>query len=116
MPAECGQEARRRAASHALRSFRRSSSEVPPQTPDSWLVAEREVEARLLCVAPSADPFGRLDLVDSRAGGADGEEEIGFGAATSGQVSPVTVVPVDRPVPHKGHVASSAPISRGSRL
>ena len=29
----------RRAASHALRSLRRSSSEVPPQTPDSWLVA-----------------------------------------------------------------------------
>ena len=29
----------RRAASQALRSLRRSSSEVPPQTPDSWLVA-----------------------------------------------------------------------------
>ncbi len=29
----------RRAASHALRSLRRSSSEVPPHTPDSWLVA-----------------------------------------------------------------------------
>ena len=29
----------RRAASHALRSLRRSSSDVPPQTPDSWLVA-----------------------------------------------------------------------------
>ncbi len=33
------QEARRRAASQALRSLRRSSSEVAPQTPDSWLVA-----------------------------------------------------------------------------
>ena len=32
---ERAQEARRRAASHALRSLRRSSSEVPPQTPDS---------------------------------------------------------------------------------
>jgi histidinol-phosphatase (PHP family) len=30
---------RRRAASHCLRSLRRSSSEVPPHTPDSWLVA-----------------------------------------------------------------------------
>ena len=29
----------RRAANQALRSLRRSSSEVPPQTPDSWLVA-----------------------------------------------------------------------------
>ena len=29
----------RRAASHALRSLRRSSSEVPPETPDSWFVA-----------------------------------------------------------------------------
>ena len=29
----------RRAASQALRNLRRSSSEVPPQTPDSWLVA-----------------------------------------------------------------------------
>ena len=29
------QEARRRAANQALRSFRRSSSVVPPQTPDS---------------------------------------------------------------------------------
>ena len=29
----------RRAASQALRSLRRSSSDVPPQTPDSWLVA-----------------------------------------------------------------------------
>ena len=34
-----GQEARRRAASHAFRSLRRSSSDVPPHTPDSWLVA-----------------------------------------------------------------------------
>jgi len=30
-----GQLARLRAASHALRSLRRSSSEVPPQIPDS---------------------------------------------------------------------------------
>ena len=29
----------RRAASHALRSLRRSSSQVPPHTPDSWFVA-----------------------------------------------------------------------------
>ena len=29
----------RRAASQALRNLRRSSSDVPPQTPDSWLVA-----------------------------------------------------------------------------
>ena len=34
-PGRSGQEARRRAASQAFRSFRRSSSEVPPHTPDS---------------------------------------------------------------------------------
>ena len=33
-----GQEALRWRASHARRSLRRSSSEVPPQTPESWLV------------------------------------------------------------------------------
>ena len=36
---ECGAARERRAASHALRSLRRSSSEVPPHTPDSWFVA-----------------------------------------------------------------------------
>ena len=46
----------RRAASHALRSLRRSSSEVPPQTPDSWLVAEGEVEAGLQGLAASGRP------------------------------------------------------------
>ena len=38
-PAGSDQLARRRLANHALRSLRRSSSDVAPQTPASWLVA-----------------------------------------------------------------------------
>ena len=62
-------------------------------------------------VAAPADPLGRLDLVDGRTGGADGEEEIGLGASAGGQMPPVAVVPFDRPVPHEGHDVSSAPVS-----
>jgi len=75
-----------------------------------------EVQARLERVTPAADPLGRLDLVDGWPGRPDGEEEIGLGTATGSQMAPVTVVPFDRTVPHKGHDASSAPVPEISCL
>ena len=49
--------ARRRAASHALRSLRRSSSEVPPQTPDSWFVARAKLRQGSCTVQPPQTRF-----------------------------------------------------------
>ena len=66
---------------HARRITRRSSSEVPPQTPVSWLVLN-ELEAGGLGVALIADILGVLDLLDRHPGGADGEEEARVGVAT----------------------------------
>ena len=74
----------RRAANQALRNLRRSSSDVPPQTPDSWLVAEREVEAGLERVAGVAHALGRIDLVDGRPGRANREEKVRFCIAAGG--------------------------------
>ena len=47
-------EWRRRAASHCLRSLRRSSSVVPPQTPDLLVGRQGELQAGLLRVAVDA--------------------------------------------------------------
>ena len=107
-PDGAAQDARRRAASQALRSLRRSSSEVPPQTPDSWLVARAKSRHGSRASQPAADPLGRLDLVDGRPGRPDGEEEIGLGTAAGRQMPPITVVPFDRTVPHQSHADPSA--------
>ena len=101
------QEARRRAASHALRSLRRSSSEVAPQTPDSWLVARAKSRQVSWTSQAPAHPLGRLDLVDGGPGGPDGEEQIGLGAPAGRELPPVTFVPLDRAIPHEGHADSS---------
>ena len=61
------QEARRCRASQALRSLRRSSSEVPPQMPDSWLVTSANSRQDVLGLALPADRLGRVDLLDRRA-------------------------------------------------
>ena len=79
------------AASYWRRSLRRSSSEVPPQTPESWLVVEGELEARGLGVALAAHGLGRLDLLDRRAGRADREEQIGIGVAAGRDVAPIVL-------------------------
>ncbi len=91
-PGPSGQEARRLAASHWRRSLRRSSSEVPPQIPESWFDGEGEVEARGLGITLAAHGLGRLDLVDGGAGRADGEEEVGIGVAARGYGAPVVVI------------------------
>src|SRR5664279_2465790 len=67
-------------------------------TPHARLLVggEGEVETRLESVTAPADSLGRVDLVDGRPGGADGEEEVGLGTAASGHMPPVTVVPLDR--------------------
>ena len=54
LPAQCCwlTSERRRAASHCLRSRLRSSSEVAPQTPDSWFVAS--ANSRQASTAPQA--------------------------------------------------------------
>ena len=73
--------------------------------PDARLLVggQREVEAGLERVAGAADALGRFDLVDGRAGRANGEEEVRFGVAAGGRASPVVRVPVDGPVPHESH-------------
>ena len=79
------------AAARCLRRARRitrRSSEVPPQTPVSWLVLN-ELEAGGLGVALIADILGVLDLLDRHPGGADGEEEARVGVATARILSPV---------------------------
>ena len=74
--------ARRCWATHARRSLRRSSSEVPPQTPESWLVVEGELQAGLLGLAGVTHGLGRGDLLEGRAGGAHGEEQVRVGVTT----------------------------------
>ena len=73
--------------------------------PDAGLLVggQREVEAGLERLAGTADALGRLDLVDGRAGRADGEEEVRFGVAAGGRAPPVVRVPIDGPVPHESH-------------
>ena len=97
-------EARRRAASHALRSLRRSSSEVPPQMPDSWLVARANSRHGSTASHDLAHALGRFDLLDGGSGRPDGEEEVRFRVPTGGQLAPVFGVPFHRAAPHECHV------------
>ena len=80
-----GQEAR--AARRQPRLAQLAALLLGGAAPDAGLLVggQGEVEARLLRLAAAADPLGRLDLVDGRTGRADGEEEVGFGAATGGE-------------------------------
>ena len=73
--------------------------------PDARLLVggQREVEAGLERVAGVADTLGGVDLVDGRAGRANGEEEVRFGVAAGGGAPPVVRVPIDGPVPHESH-------------
>ena len=96
------QEARRCRASQALRSLRRSSSEVPPQMPDSWLVA-RANSRQELGFALRAHRLGRVDLLDRRTGAADREEEVGVGVTAGRLIAPVVDVPLDIAAPGEGH-------------
>ena len=97
------QPTRRRAASHTLRSLRRSSSDVPAPHAGLLVGGEGEVQARLLDGAVAAHPLGRLDLVDGRAGRPDGEEEVRHGVSARREPSPVVGVPLDGAVPHQRH-------------
>ena len=84
-----GQLARRRAASHWRRSLRRSSSEVPPQMPESWLVDRANSRQGWRASHVGAHGLGVVDLLDGGTGGADGEEQVGVGVTAGGLVAPV---------------------------
>ena len=114
-PAPVGalEDARRLRASHALRSLRRSSSDLPPHTPDSWLVARANSRHASCASHGPADRLGGLDLLHRLARRAYREEQVGVGVTTGCVLAPVLGVPVDGPVPRKGHYASSPPL--GSR-
>ena len=84
-----GQEALRCWASQARRSLRRSSSEVPPQTPESWLVTRANSRQAASAAQLAAHGLGLGDLLDGRPGGADREEQVGARVATGGEVAPV---------------------------
>jgi len=78
-------------------------------SPHSGLLigGQREVETRLDRLAGMAHPFCHLYLVDRRTCRADGEEQIGFGVLTGSHLPPVLCIPLDRPIPHQCHDASS---------
>ena len=106
-------EARRRAASQALRSLRRSSSEVPPQIPDSWLVAR--ANSRHGSLASQAWQTRLAASICSMAGPVvpTGKKRSGSVCLTGGQIAPVVGVPIDRPVPHECHALPPVPCARG---
>ena len=87
---------RRWAASHWRRSLRRSSSEVPPQTPESWLVVRANSRHGLAGLARRAHGLGGLDLLDGGTGGADREEQVGVGVTAGGDVRASRRVDADR--------------------
>ena len=94
------------ATSRPLRSRRRSSSVVPPQTPASWFVASANSRHWPRHRALVADLLGRVDLVEREAGRPDREEQLGAGVATRCPVAPVLGVPVVGSDPGQRHFAS----------
>ena len=73
------------------RITRRSSSDSPPQTPESWFVLKREVEAVDPHRALAADLLGPLDLGQRRPRRADGEEQLGIGVPAQRMIAPAVV-------------------------
>ena len=70
---------------------RRSSSDSPPQIPESWFVVKREVEAVDPHGALVAHLLGPLDLEERRASRADREEQLGIGVPAQRLVAPGVV-------------------------
>ena len=56
--------------------------------PESWFVAERELQAVDAHRALPADLLRLGDLVERRTGRADGKEQLGVGLPTQGTVTP----------------------------
>ncbi len=105
-PPACDQMAtrcERRAASHALRSLRRSSSDVPPQTPDSWLVAS--AKSRQGSIASQAWQTRLAASIWSTAGPVvpTGKKRSGSVLRQAAERRQSSCVPIDRPVPHESH-------------
>ncbi len=81
----------RMAAARLRRMTRRSSSESPPQMPESWLVASAKSKQAPDDRALTAYPLGMLDLHQRHPGGAHGEEQIRIGVPAKGLVTPLIV-------------------------
>ena len=70
---------------------RRSSSDRPPQTPESWFVSSAKSRHSTRAVALAADLLGLLDLHERRARRADREEQLGIGVPAQRVVAPAVV-------------------------
>ena len=81
----------RSAAARLRRMTRRSSSDSPPQIPESWLVASAKSKQALDDRALAADPLGVFDLHQRHPGRTHGEEQIGVGVPAKGLVTPLIV-------------------------
>ena len=96
-PPPTGSDARRsdggrpRAAARLRRMTRRSSSESPPQMPESWLVASAKSKHADPDRALAAHPLGVLDLHQRHPGRAHREEQIRIGVPAKGLVTPLIV-------------------------
>src|SRR5580658_2071214 len=66
--------------------------------PDARLLVrgQCELQAGLDGLTRTADPLGRLDLLERRPGGSDREEEVRLGVATGRHLAPVFGIPFDR--------------------
>ena len=105
---ECGVARRRRwRASHCRRSRRRSSSEVPPHTPESWLVASANSRH---CDCTGQMPHTALAAsICSIAGpgGAHGEEKVRIGVLASRLQPPLAPILGERNPRGDRHASSS---------
>jgi len=73
-----------------------------------------ELETGLHRLASTAYSLCRLYLVERGTCRADREEEVGSGVPAGRRLPPVLGIPLDRPIPHKCHDASSGIVRPGT--